>query len=213
MENRILAAYSALPLNERQEFDFDRLVLGVAAERVITEIAKGGSLLILVNIDFDVFLVRRRMDRYISACQALDSRLHERLVLVLSGMPKGFPKSRVLDCVTRLRPFCHGVGFQSNTMETPSVESSLLGTSIVALRYGGAAPSASIDLDALGKLVHTLHAHRARVLVRHVPSLTAAAPPAKLGVDLISIAGEERESSSAKETARTPGSVEHSEVC
>ena len=136
-ENRILAAYSTLPMSERQDFDFDRLVLGVAAEQAINEIAEGGSQLILVNVDFDVFLVRRRTERYVAACRTLDNRLRERLVLVLSGIPKAVPKSRVLECVMRLRPFCHGVGFQSDSMEGPSVEFSLLGTAIVVLQEDG----------------------------------------------------------------------------
>jgi hypothetical protein len=45
LENRILAAYSTLPLSERQEFDFDRLVLGLAADQAITELAEGASVL------------------------------------------------------------------------------------------------------------------------------------------------------------------------
>jgi PAS domain S-box-containing protein len=85
LENRLLAAYSALPTNERQDFDFDRLVLGVAAEQALSEIARGGSHLTLVNVDFDVFLVRRRTERFVTACQALDGRVRERLVLVLSA--------------------------------------------------------------------------------------------------------------------------------
>ncbi len=127
LEQRILAAYSALPPTERADFDFDRLVLGVAATQAISEIAAGGSMLILVNVSFEVFLDRRRTERYVVACQALDSRLRERLVLVLSEMPKGFPKSRVLECVGRLRPFCNGVGFQSDGMEAPAVELSTAG--------------------------------------------------------------------------------------
>ena len=140
LEQRLLAAYATLPISERQDFDFDRLVLGVAAEQAITEIAEGGSLLIMVNVDFEVFLDRRRTERYVAACQALDNRLRERLVLILSGMPRGCPKSRVLECVMRLRPFCHGVGFQSDSMEAPSVELSVLGAAIVVLRQEGRAP-------------------------------------------------------------------------
>ena len=192
-EQRILAAYSTLPMNERQDFDFDRLVLGVAAGQAITEIAAGGSLLILVNVDFEVFLDRRRTERYVAACQALDSRLRERLVLVLSGMPKGFPKSRVLECVMRLRPFCHGVGFQSNSMEAPSVELSLLGTAIVVLPEDRQAARTARDTERLGKLVDSLHAHQARVLVRHVASWADAKSLARLGVDLVAISEDERE--------------------
>jgi PAS domain S-box-containing protein len=193
MENRLLAAYSALPMHERQDFDFDRLVLSVAAEQAVAEIASGGSLLVLVNVDFDVFLVRRRTERFVTACQALDSRLRERLVLVLSGMPKGFPRSRILECVTRLRPFCHGVGFQSNNMEMPSVEFSLLGASIVVLQDGERTMPSPMGSEALGKALDALHACRARVLVRHVPSWEAARSLTSLGVDLVSINDDERD--------------------
>ena len=127
LERRIFAAYSTLPANERQSFDFDRLVLGIAADQAIAEIGSGASHLVLVNVDFEVFLERRRTERYVAVCQALDGRLRERLVAILSGMPRGFPKSRILECVMRLRPFCHGVGFQLDGMDAPSVAPSLLG--------------------------------------------------------------------------------------
>jgi EAL domain-containing protein (putative c-di-GMP-specific phosphodiesterase class I) len=192
-ERRILAAYSALAMNERQGFDFDRLVLGVAAERAITEIAEGGSLLVLVNVDFEVFLVRRRTERYVAACLALDNRLRERLVLILSGMPRGFPKSRVLECVARLRPFCHAVGFQSDGMEPPAVELSLLGSAIVVLQEDRRTPS---DTAKLAKLVNSLHAYQARVLVRHIRSWSAVKPLAGLGVDLVSVVEDEVDATS-----------------
>jgi PAS domain S-box-containing protein len=195
LENRVLAAYSALPMSERQDFDFDRLVLGIAVEQAITEIAKGGSLLVLVNVDFDVFLVRRRTERYVAACQALDLRLRERLILILSGMPKGFPKSRLLECVVRLRPFCHGVGFQSKDMEVPTMDFSSLGTAFVVLQDD--APTTSTDLAVLRKRIDALHAHRAHVLVRHLPSWEVAAPLAGLGVDLVTLAEDEHDAASA----------------
>jgi PAS domain S-box-containing protein len=188
-EQRILSAYSTLPMNERQNFDFDRLVLGVAANQAISDIAAGGGLLVLVNVDFEVFLDRRRTERYVAACQALDSRLRERLILVLSGLPKGVPKSRVLDCVMRLRPFCRGMGFQSDSMEAPMVEFSLLAAAIVVLQDR----DASVDTAKLAKAVDGLHAYQARVLVRHVTSWAAAKPLAQLGVDLVSVVQDERD--------------------
>ncbi len=197
LEQRILAAYSALPMKERQEFDFDRLVLGVAAEQAINEIAEGGSMLILVNVEFEVFLDRRRTERYVAACQALDGRLRERLVLVLCGMPKGFPKSRVLECVMRLRPFCHGVGFQSDSMDAPSVELSLLGAAIVVLPMDKTIPLTTKELGKLSRLMESLHAYQARVLVRHVPSWEDTRNLARLGVDLLSMVDDERDASAA----------------
>jgi hypothetical protein len=193
LEQRILAAYSALPMNERQNFDFDRLVLGVAAEQAITEIAVGGTMLIMVNVDFEVFLDRHRTERYVAACRSLDSRLRERLVLVLSGMPKGFPKSRILECVMRLRPFCHGVGFQSDNMEAPAIDSSLLGAAIVVLRADSRTPPKAKDLEQLKKLLDSLHAYQAQVLVRRLKSWEDAKQMVRLGVDLVAMNDDQRD--------------------
>jgi PAS domain S-box-containing protein len=193
-EQSVLAAYSSLSMQERQSFDFDRLVLGLAAEHAITNIAEGAAPLTLVNVDFEVFLDRRRTERYVAACQQLDGRLRERLILVLSGMPKGFPKSRVLDCVMRLRPFCHGVGVQSDTMEPPALDLSSLGVSLIVLRDDRQSAKTTKDVERLTKQIDSLHAHQARVLVRHVESWLESKPFAAAGVDFISIAenGPER---------------------
>lgn len=193
LEQRILAAYSAVPMDERAGFDFDRLVLGVAAEQALSEIATGGSLLIMVKVDFEVFLDRRLTERYVAACRSLDSRLRERLVLVLSGMPKGFPKSRVLECVMRLRPFCHGVGFQSDGMEAPAVELSLLGASIVIIQADRWTLQNAKDREKLNKLIDSLHAYRARVMASHVTSAEDMRQLTRLGVDLVSMLDDERD--------------------
>ena len=176
-----------------RDSDFDRLVLGAAADAIVTEIAKGELQLVLVNVDFEVFLHRQRTERYVAACQALDPRLRERLILVLSGMPRGFPGSRVLECVTRLRPFCHGVGFQSDGMEAPPVDYSLLGGAIIVLPVDGWAVHDGAQLGKLAKLVDSLHAHQARVLVRHVGSWDDVKSLARANVDLVSMREEERE--------------------
>jgi hypothetical protein len=144
------------------------------------------------DVDFEMFLDRRRTERYVAACQALDGRLKERLILVLSGLPKGVPKSRVLDCVMRLRPFCRGMGFQSDNMEAPLVELSLLAAAIVVLQD----TRAPVDTARLAKAVDGLHAYQGRVLVRHVTSWMAAKPLAQLGVDLVSVIQDVRDAES-----------------
>ncbi len=188
-EQQVLAAYSTLPMNERQAFDFDCLVLGVAADQAISEIAEGSGLLVLVNVNFEVFLDRQRTERYVAACEALDHRLRERLILVLSSLPRDVPKRRVLDCVMRLRPFCHGIGYQSDNMEGPSVEFSLLSAAIVILQDKGA----PVDMPRLARLVDDLHTYQARVLVRHVTSWATAKSLAQLPVDLVSLVQDERD--------------------
>jgi hypothetical protein len=190
-EQRILAAYSTLPAKERQGFDFDRVVLGVAADQAITEIADGGSLLVLVNVDCEVFLDRRHTERYVAACQMLDVRLRERLVLVLSGIPKGFPKSRITECMMRLRPFCHAVGVQLDGLDAPSTELSSFGATIVVLEVDTSALDGAQYREKLARQIDNMHAHQARILVRHVASWDAAGPLIRLGVDLISVTSDE----------------------
>lgn len=197
LERRILAAYSSLSLSERQNFDFDRLVLGTAAELAIAELAAGDSQLILVNVDFEVFLDRRRTDRYVAACQQLDDRLRQRLLLVLFGMPKGVPKSRLMDCMMRLRPFCHGLALQLDKADVASADLSSLGVSLIVMEDGWRSPAEVREIEKLAKTVDSLHAQQARVLVRHVGSWLEAKPLARIGVDLISVARDEHDASGA----------------
>jgi PAS domain S-box-containing protein len=196
LEGRLHAAYSALSMKERQNFDFDRLVLGIAAQQAVAQIATGTPLLTMVNLDFDVFLDRRRADRYLAACEALDTRLRQRLVVVLSGIPKNFPKSRMLECVLRLRPFCHRIGFQSDSMEAPSVDGSLLSGAIVVLPEERLATRGAVDPEKLGRLVVAMHARQAHVLLRRVRTLDDLQPLAGIAIDLVSAIEDERDAES-----------------
>jgi PAS domain S-box-containing protein len=196
LEGRLHAAYSALSMKERQNFDFDRLVLGIAAQQAVAQIATGAPLLTMVNLDFDVFLDRRRADRYLAACEALDTRLRQRLVVVLSGIPKNFPKSRMLECVLRLRPFCHRIGFQSDSMEAPSVDGSLLSGAIVVLPEERLATRGAVDPEKLGRLVVAMHARQAHVLLRRVRTLDDLQPLAGIAIDLVSAIEDERDAES-----------------
>ena len=188
LEWRIQAAYCALPSAERKTFDFDRLVLGVVAEQIVVDLAAGRSTPILVNVDFEVFLDRRCTERYLAACQALDPRIRERLMLVLTDMPPGCPQNRVLECVTRLRPFCCSVGFQSETLETPTVDPASFGSPIVVLKVADLSVRNGKDMTKLGKLIEYFHNHRSRVLIRHVKNRDDANMMLReCGLDLVSV--------------------------
>ena len=132
------------------------------------------------------------MERYIAACQALDPRLRERLILVLSGMPRGIPRSRLLECVMRVRPFCHGVGFQSETLDAPAVDFSNFGSPIAVFLGADLRVHHPGDMAKLGKLVETLHGYQSRVLVRQLQSWDDAKQLIRLGVDLVSVIQDER---------------------
>jgi PAS domain S-box-containing protein len=187
MGQSVQRALSVLPGREREAFDFDRLVLGAAAEQVIEQMGGGSSLPVFVAVDFELFLDRRCMERYVAACRALDRRLQQHLILVLSNLPHGVPRNRVQECAMRLRPFCQMVAFQADGLHLPPVEPSLLSASVVTMQEQDLNRWAQDDLTKLAKLIEVSHTQLARVLVRHVTSLDNAKRLLRLGVDLFSL--------------------------
>ena len=188
LEHAVNCALAALPMRESQAFEFDRLVLGVAAAQVIDRLATGDSQPIMVPVNFELFLDQTRADRYIEAWQQLDRRLRQRMMLVLAHLPRGVPRSKILECVTRLRRFSHAVGFQAEAVELPPIEFSALGASIVVVQEEDLKAWEFEDLTKLEKLVGVVHAHHARVLMREVGSRESAAKLLRLGADLIALA-------------------------
>ena len=161
LERRIQSALVALPLREAQAFDFDRLMLRLAATQVVSAIGAGDRRPVLVPIDFEVFLDRRCGERYVAACQELDERLRQQLILVLTRLPHGVPKNRVLECVMRIRPFCHQVGFEAMELDLPPIEFALLSGSIVIVRQEALNRWDQDDLAKFGRLrLHRTHGPR-----------------------------------------------------
>jgi PAS domain S-box-containing protein len=188
LERGIQCALTALPVRESQAFDFDRLVLGAAAEQIVAQLASGSTLPIMVTVDFEVFLDRSSIERYVAACQQLDQRLRPWLILVLAHLPLGVPQSRVQECVTRLRPFCNSVAYQAEAVEMPAIVFSSLGASVVVLQEGDLNGWAPEDMAKLARLIGVVRTNRARVLVRQVSSWENAKRLLKLGVDLVALA-------------------------
>jgi hypothetical protein len=106
----------------------------------------------------------------------------------MTDLPEGIPKSRVLECVTRLRPFCRGVGFAVNELEAPPVDLSNAGVPIVIVMAENLHGADVSTKARLAKLVGALHAQRSRLLVRHVASWEQATGLMSSGVDMVSLA-------------------------
>jgi len=141
-----------------------------------------------VAVDFDVFLDRRSAERYVMACQSLDERLRQHLVLVLSHLPHGVAKSRVTDCVMRLRPFCQMVGYQADDLNVPPVEYSMLAGAVVTVRAEEFETGSAGDVARLEKLIGVVRTHRGHVMVRNLAGWEAAKRIMKPGIDLYSLA-------------------------
>jgi GGDEF domain-containing protein len=190
IERGICSAIAALPVEECKDFDLDCLLLGLATEQAARGLLDGSNHPVLVAVSFDVFHTRARTDRYIESCQKLDARLRQRLILVLSQLPYGIAKSRVMECVTRLRPFCRGVGFAVEDLDAPPIDLSAASVAIVALTADTLQRAKGAASGRFVKFIGTIHAQRARVLVRHVTSGESASRLMTLGVDLVSRAAE-----------------------
>jgi PAS domain S-box-containing protein len=190
LEDRVRNALAVLPGPEREGFEFDRLVLGAAAEHLIERLAAGNSAPILVPFDFEAFLDRHRMERYLATCRAVDGRLQRNLILVLSNLPHGVPRSRVQECVMRLRPLCQMVAFEAEGLEIPAVELSVLNGSVLVLREADLCRWEADELAKLESLIGLARTQRTRVLVRLVSNFDSARRLLKLGVDLISITND-----------------------
>jgi hypothetical protein len=194
LEHAVDSALVALPAKESQEFDYDRLVLGVAAAQMIDKLAVGSTLPIMVTVDFEVFLDRHRTECYVEAWQQLDRRLRSRLMLVLARVPRGAPRSCILECVARLHRCCRPVGLQAESMVLPPVEFTAFSATTVVVREGDLNAWGADDMAKLDQLITNVRAHRARVLVRQVSSRENAMRLLRLGIDLVALSEEPKRS-------------------
>jgi PAS domain S-box-containing protein len=185
LEHRLVSALAALPAAEAAAFDVHSFVLGLAAGQAVAGLARGESIPLLVNVSFDVFATHLTVGRYLAVCERIDRRVSRQLILLLSSLPNGLMKSRQLDCVNRLRPFCLAVGYQVDGLsELKSIDLSYLGQPIVSL------PAAALedqDPEKLGNLLRGLRAKRGRVLIRSVASDRDAAWFRYLGAEMIAM--------------------------
>jgi PAS domain S-box-containing protein len=185
LERQLTCALSALPRNEAQAFDLDGLLLGLAAQQAVASMTRGETIPFLVRISFDIFATRTTTERFFATCGKIDRRLTGRLVLLLSSLPDGVPRSRLQDCVNRLRPFCGGVGYQVDEIaELPEIDLSNSFNPVVVLPVTACGSSTPAKLRAL---FSSLQTRRARVLIRGVGSEKDAAALRGLGADMISM--------------------------
>jgi len=184
LDQRIQAAYGALPAAERAAYDYDRLVLGVAAEQAVAD-THHRARIIFVNVSFEVILDRHLEERYLETCRSLDQRVRDRLILIVDGVSQTCPQVRLFDWVTRIRSLCHGIGFQFETPEQPRFDLMALSSPIFSLRIDPGGVRDEQLLAKIARVVQRLHAGNSRVLVRRVKSFEDARLLYERGVDLV----------------------------
>ena len=177
------AALAAVPANEAREFDLDGLLLGLAARNAVAAMARGDATPLLVNVRLDVFASRFATERYLATCLRIDQRVAGRLILLLSALPRGLPKTRLLECINRLRPFCRGIGYELDDIAgLLTIDLSFSPVPIVSFPVEAFAAD---EPEKLRTLFGSLHARRAKVLIREVASENEAAVFRSCGADMI----------------------------
>jgi PAS domain S-box-containing protein len=185
LERQIFTALAALPPKEAAGFDLDGLMMGLAAQQAVSGMVRGETMPLLVRISFDIFATRAATERFFGICEKIDRRMTGRLVLLLSSVPNGVPRTRLQDCVNRLRPYCRGVGYQvDDAAELPELDLTNSFNPIVVL------PIAACSLGAPAKaraLFTALQSRRAKVVVAGVVSDSDAATALALGADMVAM--------------------------
>ena len=185
LERKLTCALASLPQHESEAFDLDGLLLGMAAQKAIAALASGDTNPLLVALRFEVFHSRAATERYMLSCQKLDRRVASRLIFLLTGLPEGLPRTRLLEWINRLRPFCRGVGFQlDNLTRLSQVDLSHSDHPIIAVP---ATALAGLSRDRVLALATSLHARRATLLVLRVRTEDEAADLLSAGTDMISM--------------------------
>jgi PAS domain S-box-containing protein len=184
LERQIFTALSALPAQESAAFDFDGLIMRLAAQQAVATMVRGENMPLLVKISFDIFATRTTTQRYFAVCEKIDRRVTSRLVLLLSSVPNGVPRTRLQDCVNRLRPFCRGVGYQvDDAAELPELDLANSFNPVVVLPVTACSGAPSKVRAMFG----ALQTRRAKILVSGIASEEEAAALFSLGADMIAM--------------------------
>ena len=185
LERQLVSALATLPPQESQAFDLDGLLLGLAAQQSVVSLGRGDATPLMVELRFDIFTTRTATERFFALCAKINPRVASRLVLLLSSLPGGLPRSRLQDCTNRLRPYCSAVGFQLNELaELSRLDLSNGFNQIVAFPMAACAASSP---GKLKEIFSSLQTQRTRVMIREVTSEKEATTLRSLGADMISM--------------------------
>jgi hypothetical protein len=185
IERRLVSALAALPREETNAFDLNGLRLKLAAGYVVAETAGGDPTPLMLTLSFDIFATRAATERFFAVCAGLDSRVTDRLILLLSALPAELPRTRLHDCVSRLRPYCRGVGFEVEDLA--DLAGTGLPNSFNPIVVLPAAACKQSRPDRLKGVFLSLQGRRVRVMIRGADSEGEASALLSVGADMVTV--------------------------
>ena len=109
-------AVGALPAAEMTTFDPDVMLLHFAHECLVERALQSPGSLVFVTLSADILLVRKRMDAFLKACQAVAENQRKQLVLAVTA-PEAAVSRQINNGLPRLRSFCRSLGITVDRLD------------------------------------------------------------------------------------------------
>ncbi len=186
LDHQLSAAIAVLPDAALGTLDPAALMLTLAAERAAEAPLSGPPTLLLTPIPFELFLNRRRSERFLGLCRGLEPAIRQRLAFMIGGVPHGVAQSRVGTVIRLIKPFCAFVGIELDDFRAPPFDLAEQPITVVALPARALTAPGAADGDALARFVALLRRNRIRLLARHPSDPAQAAGLGQLGADMVS---------------------------
>ncbi len=186
LDRRLAAAIAALPDAALGTLDPAALMLTLVAERAAEAPVRGPPTLLLCPVPFELFLNRRRSERFLGLCRGLEPAIRQRLAFMIGGVPHGVAQSRVGTVIRLIKPFCTFVGIELEDYRAPPLDLTEQPITVVALPARALLLPGATGADALARFVAQLRRSRIRLLARHLPDPEQAAELGRLGADMVS---------------------------
>ena len=190
LEERIVVAASSLPAAEFPDFELDiaALRLTLAAEAALGDIQQGRKGAYLVPVGFSLFNVRRHVEGFLRLCRPLQGSVRQRLMFVLSGIPRTVVQSRLQDIIKLLEPFSLGVGFEVASIADLPTNLSQFRIPLIVIDRLALIDSASRSAALFEKFVRRLQLSSSRLVARSVGNSDELKSVLELGVQMVSYA-------------------------
>jgi hypothetical protein len=89
--------------------EFDIFLARAALTGLANLVGKGHRVLLCWPVDFETIATRQSRETYLAQCREIPDAVRQLLVLEVDRLPRGAPQSRIVECVSALRPFCRSV--------------------------------------------------------------------------------------------------------
>ncbi|MEI9982029.1 MAG: PAS domain S-box protein [Aliidongia sp.] len=186
LQEQIDVALATLPSTEGIDADLDVLKLTLSAEAALADIGAGRSAIYLLPVHFALFANRKRQERYVEICRKLQDIVRQRIIFMLSEVPRTASQSRLFEMIRLLKPFGKGVGMDLDSAEFIPTDLAQYRIPLVALSADELLDSARTSPSKLSRFIRQLRLNGTRLIARQVRGEAERSAVVSIGADLVS---------------------------